>query len=61
MATNIPPHNLAEVVDGIHALIDQPELEIAKLIKYIKGPTSYRRIIFVMKELKRHFRPDAGA
>jgi DNA gyrase subunit A len=38
MATNIPPHNLGEVVDGIHALIDQPDIEVAKLIKYVKGP-----------------------
>ncbi len=38
MATNIPPHNLNEVIDGIHALIDNPELEIQDLFKYIKGP-----------------------
>ena len=38
MATNIPPHNLNEVVEGIHALIDNPDLEISDLLKYIKGP-----------------------
>jgi DNA gyrase subunit A len=39
MATNIPPHNLVEVVDAIIALIHEPELKIDTLIKnYIKGP-----------------------
>ena len=38
MATNIPPHNLNEVIDGIYALIDNPEIEIQDLFKYIKGP-----------------------
>ena len=38
MATNIPPHNLGEVVDGIVGLIDNPEISIDELITYIKGP-----------------------
>ena len=38
MATNIPPHNLGEVVDGIVALIDNPEISIDELIGFIKGP-----------------------
>ena len=38
MATNIPPHNLGEVVDGIIVLIDNPEISIDELITYIKGP-----------------------
>ncbi|MDI6601543.1 MAG: DNA gyrase subunit A [Thermoanaerobacteraceae bacterium] len=38
MATNIPPHNLNEVVDGIIALIDNPEIDIDEIMKYIKGP-----------------------
>jgi DNA gyrase subunit A len=38
MATNIPPHNLGEVVDGLIALIDNPNLTSEKLIKYIKAP-----------------------
>lgn len=38
MATNIPPHNLTEVIDGTIALIDNPELDIDGLQKYIKGP-----------------------
>ncbi len=38
MATNIPPHNLGEVIDGICAAIDNPEITIDELMKYIKGP-----------------------
>ncbi len=38
MATNIPPHNLSEVVDGLSAMIDDPDITIEGLMKYIKGP-----------------------
>ncbi len=38
MATNIPPHNLGEVIDGVVALIENPEVEIEDLIKYIPAP-----------------------
>jgi len=38
MATNIPPHNLCEVIDGICFLIDNPDAEIYQLMDYIKGP-----------------------
>ena len=38
MATNIPPHNLAEVVDGTVALIDNPNITVSELMEYIKGP-----------------------
>jgi DNA gyrase subunit A len=38
MATNIPPHNLNEVVDATIALIDQPELDVEGLMEYIPGP-----------------------
>ncbi|GET46773.1 DNA gyrase subunit A [Capnocytophaga felis] len=38
MATNMAPHNLSEVVDGTIAYIDNPEIEIDELIKYIKAP-----------------------
>ncbi|WP_252271378.1 DNA gyrase subunit A [Pseudomonas subflava] len=38
MATNIPPHNLAEVIDGCLALIDNPELTVDELMQYIPGP-----------------------
>jgi len=38
MATNIPPHNMSEVVDGTIALIENPNLEIDQLTQHIKGP-----------------------
>ena len=38
MATNIPPHNLGEVVDGLVAYIDNPRITAVELLKYIKGP-----------------------
>ncbi len=38
MATNIPPHNLCEVIDGMCALIDNPDIELAELMDYIHGP-----------------------
>ena len=38
MATNMPPHNLSEVVDGIIAYIDNPDISIEGLMEYIKGP-----------------------
>ncbi len=38
IATNIPPHNLTEVIDALVALIDKPDLELKDILKYIKGP-----------------------
>ena len=38
MATNIPPHNLAEVIDGTIALIDNPEITVDELMEYIPAP-----------------------
>jgi DNA gyrase subunit A len=37
MATNIPPHNLTEIIDACCALIDEPELELEKVVKFVKG------------------------
>jgi DNA gyrase subunit A len=38
MATNIPPHNLGEVVEGVCALIDNPDITVDELLQHIKGP-----------------------
>ena len=38
MATNIPPHNLGEVIDGLIALVERPDLTIDELMEYIPGP-----------------------
>src|SRR5919197_2786417 len=38
MATNIPPHNLGEVIDGIVAMIEEPSIDVERLTRYVKGP-----------------------
>jgi DNA gyrase subunit A len=38
MATNIPPHNLGEVIDGLVTMIDEPDVDVERLAKKIKGP-----------------------
>src|SRR6476660_9654227 len=38
MATNIPPHNLGEAIDGIVAMIDDPEIDVERLSRHVKGP-----------------------
>ena len=38
MATNIPPHNLSEVIDGICAQIDNPDITLDELMQHVKGP-----------------------
>ncbi|MEZ4256698.1 MAG: DNA topoisomerase IV subunit A [Polyangiales bacterium] len=38
MATSIPPHNFGEVIDASIAMIDDPEISVSKLVKYVKGP-----------------------
>src|SRR3954465_28987 len=38
MATNIPPHNLAEAIAGIVAMIDEPEIDVERLSRHVKGP-----------------------
>ena len=38
MATNIPPHNLGEVIDGVVALMENPEITVEELMNYIKAP-----------------------
>lgn len=38
MATNIPPHNLGEIIDGCVAYIDNPEIDVLGLMEYVKGP-----------------------
>jgi DNA gyrase subunit A len=61
MATNIPPHNLSEVVDGIVKVIDEPEVSLDSLIRIIKGadfPTG--GIICGVEGLKEAYRSGRG-
>src|SRR5438105_3428736 len=38
MATNIPPHNLGEVIDALVAMIDEPLIDVDRLMRHVKGP-----------------------
>lgn len=61
MATNIPPHNLGEVIDGIIKVIDNPEITIDDLIKIIKGPDFPTAGIIVGKQgIKNAFKTGRG-
>lgn len=50
MATNIPPHNLGEVIDGVVVLIDNPQAEVCDLTKVVKGPDFPTGGVIVGKE-----------
>lgn len=50
LATNIPPHNLKEVVDALVALIENPELTVEELIEYIPGPDFPTGAIIIGRE-----------
>lgn len=61
MATNIPPHNLCELIDGIICLIDNPDVDIDELIKFIKGPDfPTGGIIFNLNDIKTAYATGRG-
>ena len=61
MATNIPPHNLREVVDGIEMMIEDPDVEIDDLMKVIKGPDFPTGATIMGKEgIRKAFRTGRG-
>lgn len=61
MATNIPPHNLREVIDGMCCLIDNPDAELPELMQHIKGRTSPPPVsLWALGAFARPMRP-AGA
>ncbi len=61
MATNIPPHQLGEVCDGVIALIENPELEVKDLMGWIKGPDfPTRGIIVGDKGLREAYHTGSG-
>ena len=62
MATNIPPHNLGELCDGITHLIDNPKATVEDLMKYVKGPDfPTGGIIYDIKEIQRAYATGKGA
>ena len=62
MATNLAPHNLSEVIDGICAQIDKPDITIPQLMKYIKGPDFPTGCHIVgMEGIKNYFMTGRGS
>ncbi len=62
MATNIPSHNLSEVIDGCVAYIDNPEITILELMNYIKGPDfSTGAIILGNSGIKKAYETGRGS
>lgn len=62
MATNIPPHNLSEVIDGLLALIKNPEISLEGLMNYIKGPDfPTGGIIMGLSQLRKAYQTGNGA
>jgi DNA gyrase subunit A len=62
MATNMPPHNLGEVIDGICAQIDNPTITIPQLMKYIKGPDfPTGGVICGVEGIRKYFETGRGA
>ena len=61
MATNVPPHNLREVIEGIEMMIDEPEVDVDDLMKVIKGPDFPTGGSIMGKDgLRRAFRTGRG-
>nr|WP_296193049.1 DNA topoisomerase (ATP-hydrolyzing) [uncultured Anaerobutyricum sp.] len=61
MTTSIPPHNLSEVVDGVKAYMDNPEITTEELMEYIKGPDfPTGGIVVNQKELKNIYETGSG-
>ncbi|HMO65053.1 MAG TPA: DNA topoisomerase 4 subunit A, partial [Verrucomicrobiota bacterium] len=62
MATNIPPHNLGEVIDGLCALIDDPALSVEGLMKFIRGPDFPQRCaVCGVEGVRSYFRTGRGS
>jgi len=63
MATNIPPHNLHEIVAALAALIDEPALEVKDLLKYVKGPDfpTGGEVVITKKDLREVYENGQGA
>jgi DNA gyrase subunit A len=62
MATNIPPHNLGEVIDGVCALIDAPAITVDGLMKHLKGPDFPQRcVVCGLEGLRSYFRTGRGS
>ncbi len=62
MATNIPPHNLGEVIDGVVAMIDKPDIDVDELMQYIPAPDfPTGALIMGRSGIKRAYRTGRGS
>ncbi|MDD3268221.1 MAG: DNA gyrase subunit A [Syntrophomonadaceae bacterium] len=61
MATNIPPHNLSEVVDGIKMYIDNPEVSIDELMEFIPGPDFPTAGIMASRGIRKAYETGRGS
>lgn len=60
LATNIPPHNLMETIDGVIAYIDNPKMRLADMMKIIKGPDFPGGGFLIMGELEKAYETGKG-
>lgn len=60
LATNIPPHNLAEVIDGVVAYIDNPKITLKQMMKHIKGPDFPTGGLMTIDELQKAYETGKG-
>src|SRR5437762_9202889 len=62
MATNIPPHNLGEIIDGVCAQIDNPSITVKELMKFVKGPDFPTGcMVCGMEGIRDYFRTGRGS
>lgn len=62
MATNIPPHNLTEIIDALHAMIDHHGITVDELMKYVKGPDFPTGGIVLGREgIRKYFQTGRGS
>ena len=62
MATNIPPHNLGEVIDGVVAMIEKPDIEVDELMQYIPAPDFPTGALIMGRQgIKRAYRTGKGS
>ena len=62
MSCSLPPHNIGEVIDGLAAMIDNPDIEVKDLLKHIKGPDfpTSGQILNSKKELREIYEAGSG-
>ncbi|MCL2598560.1 MAG: DNA topoisomerase 4 subunit A [Firmicutes bacterium] len=60
LATNIPPHNISEVIDGVVAFIDNPKIDLLSMMKFIKGPDFPTGGYIINQDLEKAYETGKG-